>query len=318
MLRRKALEVFVALLLPLLAGLPGCRRPPEPYCCTCIGYEKDVRAWRVKRLDRLKAKEGWLRLAGLFWLKPGENRIGSGPDCQIVLPARAPAYVGIIGLTGSKVSLKVAKGVEVTHAGKPVEQMLLESDVNGRREPDKVKLGNFTFFVIERGDRLALRLFDTRAKALLEFHGLDYFPIDQRFRVTGRFVPYQKPRTLAVTTVIQTTEEASVPGEVIFDLEGREYKLLPMAEPGDKQFFFVFADKTNGHETYGGGRFLVADRPAPGSNLVHLDFNKAYNPPCAFTHFATCPIPRRENRLPLKIAAGEKRYRKEPHRPVDR
>ncbi len=274
------------------------------------GYLRVLERFRAERLERLKAAEGWLRLAGRFWLATGENRIGSDPAFEIVLPARAPRRVGTLRVTGEKLLLAIEPGVDATFRGEPVGEMVLLSDGEGKRAPDKIHVGDFTFWVIERSGRLALRLFDQQADTLKGFRGLDHFPTDPRYRVTARFVPYGQPRVIPFTTVIQTTVDASIPGEVHFELDGQALSLLPIAEPGEEEFFFVFADKTSGNETYGGGRFLYAGPPGPDGRF-ELDFNKATNPPCAFTRFATCPIPRRENRLAVEVRAGEKRYAKD-------
>jgi uncharacterized protein (DUF1684 family) len=186
---------------------------------------------------------------------------------------------------------------------------VLIDDGEGERKADEIRVGDFTFKLIVRDGRLAVRLWDDKAESLTGFRGLSYYPIDQRFRVFGEFLAYDKPRKLMLTTVIDTKVEATIPGEVVFEIDGTQHKLLPIAETGAEEFFFVFGDETNGNETYGGGRFVYAKWPKD-SGQVEIDFNKAYNPPCSFTRFATCPVPRKENRLPIPILAGEKTYSK--------
>jgi len=263
----------------------------EPPCKLCEEYQADIDVWHQERIGKLKGENGWLSLAGLYWLKPGENRIGSDPKSDIRFPARAPKHLGSIILKGKTATLEMA--------GK---KKILKPD------SDKIAAGDFTFLVIERGGKLALRLFDRKAKTLLDFKGIERFPARLRWKKFARFEAYEKPRKAMVTTVIQTIEVALVPGEAVFLHDGTEYRLTPMSQSDTGELFFVFADKTNGKETYGGGRFLYT--PAPEEGRVVLDFNKAYNPPCSFTPYATCPIPRKENRLPFRVEAGEKRPRK--------
>jgi uncharacterized protein (DUF1684 family) len=196
----------------------------------------------------------------------------------------------------------MAPGVPASCEGKPITEKTLASDV------DKIVVGPFTFLVIERGGKLALRLFDREAETLREFRGIETFPVDVDWRKVGRFETYDQPKKVLVSTVIQTTEEALVPGEVVFQFRGKEYRLTPMSQSETGELFFVFGDQTNGKDTYPGGRFLYTLPPADGR--VVLDFNRAHNPPCAFTPYSTCPIPRKENRLPFRVEAGEKKVGK--------
>lgn len=298
--------VFFPIGLGLLST--GCRRDPEPHN-TDMGYQKSIEDWRAERLEGLKKPMSWLRLAGLFWLKKGENRIGSNPAGEIVLPERAPAQIGTISVGEEINRLAVEPGVEASKDGQAVTDLVLIDDGEGERKADEIRVGDFVFKLIVRNGRLAVRLWDDKAESLTEFQGLSYYPIDKRLRVFGEFVAYDKPRKLMLTTVIDTKVEATIPGDVVFQIDGTQYKLLPIAEAGAEAFFFVFGDETNGNGTYGGGRFLYAKWPKD-SGKVEIDFNKAYNPPCAFSRFATCPVPRKENRLPIPIEAGEKAYPK--------
>jgi len=260
----------------------------EQSCKLCVEYQNEIDAWHRERIGKLKGENGWLSLAGLYWLKPGENRIGSEPRCDIRFPARAPKYLGSIILKGKTARLKMG--------GK---QKILKPDT------DKITAGDFTFLVIERGGRLALRLFDRQAKTLLDFKGIERFPARLRWKKFARFETYKQPRKVTVTTVIHTTEEVRVPGEVVFLHDGKEYRLAPTGQSEAGELFFAFTDQTNGGETYAGGRFMLT--PAPKDGRVLLDFNQAVNPPCSFTPYATCPVPRKENRLPFRVEAGEKK-----------
>ena len=277
-------------------------------------YVGEIETWRRERLQRLTADGGWLTVAGLFWLKPGANRFGADAASDVVLPAHsAPAQAGTFVLEAGRVRVEVRPGVPVTLAGKPVTKAALRSDAGGT-EPDVLTLGALTMQIIDRGGRLGVRLKDMKSPARAKFKGLDYFPIDPRFRVVARFVPHDKPVTITVPNVLGMTESMPSPGYASFAIEGGEQsspaphaqplRLDAVLEPGETQLFFIFRDTTSGKTTYGGGRFLYADPPAAGK--VVLDFNRAYSPPCAFTAHATCPLPPPNNRLPIAIEAGEK------------
>jgi uncharacterized protein (DUF1684 family) len=292
----------------LALALAACRPLPEPQVVTTPEYADEIRAWHAGRVDKLKAENGWLSLAGFFWLEEGENSFGSAPDNPIVLPERAPPVIGKVTVEGKEARLEIEEGVEAQCRGEPVTRMAMTSDADPNVEPDKVTVGDFTFLVIERGGRLALRLYDRKAETLEGFSGIDTYPVDAAWRIVGAFVPYDEPKTIQVPTVIKTQEEALIPGEIHFRAGGRELTLLPMSEEGSDELFIVFADRTSGKETYGGGRFLQVSAPKEGK--VVLDFNKAYNPPCAFTPYATCYKPPDENRLPVPVTAGERTYGK--------
>jgi uncharacterized protein (DUF1684 family) len=286
--------------LALVATMTADVAPPAPEAA----YTAEIEAWRRQRRARLTSDEGWLTVAGLFWLKEGANRFGSAPDNEIVLPAHsAPAHAGLLRRAGRKVTVEVAAGVAVTTAGKPVSKLELRSDLPG--PPDVLALGDLRFFLIDRDGELAIRLRDLRSPARAAFKGLDYFPVRPDLRVSARFVPHPQAKTLKVPNVLGRVSDMQSPGTVHFKLAGRELSLdAVLEEPGDKQLFFIFRDETAGHETYPAGRFFYADLPVDGRMV--LDFNKAYTPPCGFTAFATCPLPPPQNRLPLRIEAGEK------------
>ncbi|MFH1434321.1 MAG: DUF1684 domain-containing protein [Pseudomonadota bacterium] len=288
--------------------MAGCHSKPAVQCAASADYEAGIAAWREERIANLKKENGWLSLAGLYWLEQEESSVGSDPAGAIVLPSRAPALIGTIFAKDGEARIEIAGGVEAFCNGEPVSGMVLYSEADPERKPDRIAVGDFTFFVIKRGERLAVRLYDKQAESLLGFKGIETFPAKPCWRIEARFEPYDEPKIVKVSTIIHTTEEATVPGEVVFTIDGKEHRLTPMAEPGAEELFFVFADATSGKETYGGGRFL--DAPLPVEGKVVLDFNKAYNPPCAFTPYATCPVARPENRLEAAVTAGEKKYRK--------
>jgi uncharacterized protein len=270
------------------------------------GYDKEIETWRQARETRLRSDEGWLTVAGLFWLKEGENRLGSDPNAEVVLPGHSsPARAGILRVHKGKVTLEPAAGVPITLGGKPAARMELRSDLPG--PADVLVLGQTKFFVIERSGKLAIRLRDLQSPARKSFTGLRWFPIRKEYRVVGRFTPHATPKKLTIPNVLGLVEEMVSPGYVTFQLQGKEHRLEPVYEtPEQDELFFIFRDKTAGKETYGAGRFFYAANPKNGEVIV--DFNKAYTPPCAFTRFATCPLPPRQNLLPVRIEAGELDY----------
>lgn len=266
-------------------------------------YRASMESWRADSERKLKAPDGWLSVAGLFWLKEGENRIGSDPSLPIVLPPkRSPALVGAFDLKDGKIGFRIAPKVHVMVNGKPVLTAAMKPDSEGK--PDLLQFGDFTMFVIKRGNRYAIRLRDLHSQMREEFTGLHWYPVDEKLRVVAKWTAYPSPRNLAVPNVLGETANEPSPGYAEFSLGGSSYRLDPVLE-GD-QLFFIFRDLTSAKTTYGAGRFLYADLPKDGK--VVLDFNKAYNPPCAFTPYATCPLPPKQNRLPVKIEAGELRY----------
>ncbi|MFQ5700848.1 MAG: DUF1684 domain-containing protein [Acidobacteriota bacterium] len=268
-------------------------------------YEAEILRWRQERVNRLMADDGWLTVSGLFWLKEGANTIGADPSSDIVLPAgSAPERVGEIVYEGGRATIHVAEGVRVTADGRPVTTMPLRDDQ--QETTDILAIGDLRVYVIERSGRRAVRLKDPNSKFRKEFTGLFWYPVKRSFRVTARFVAYDTPREIRVPTILGTVEKSPCPGYVVWRMGGQEVRLLPVVSaPGD-DFFFIFKDATSGEETYPGGRFLYAAPPVDGR--VILDFNKAYNPPCAFTPYATCPLPPEGNRLDIRVEAGELNY----------
>lgn len=271
-------------------------------------YRAEIEEWRRNRVSRLKADNGWLAVAGLYWLKPGANRMGTGPDNDIILPAgSAPSVVGTVTLgTDGRVSLDVLSNVAVAWNGQPVRRMTLTSDDNGGT-PEVLALNDLRFFLIKRTKGFAIRLRDLNAPGRRAFSGIESFPIDTTWRCEARFVPYDPPRQVEIASVIGTVDTMLSPGYAEFTRDGQAWRLDAILEsPTDTEYFFIFKDGTSGTETYPPGRFLYSDLPVEG-RLV-LDFNRAYNPPCAFTDFATCPLPPPQNALTLRVTAGEKKY----------
>ena len=266
-------------------------------------YQKQIESWHLKRINNLKKKKGWLNLVGLYWLNEGVNTIGSGKNNKIIFPENAPEYLGKFIKKDSIITFESNEIVNVFCKSEIVKKIEMKNDLSD--EPTVLENGSLRWFIIKRGEKYGIRLRDLNAKLVKEFKDIDMFPIDKKWKITAKFIPYQKPKEISVPTVIGTIDKEKSPGQLIFDVEGEEYSLEPTDE-GNK-FFIVFADLTSGEETYGAGRFLYVDKPDTNNNVI-LDFNKAYNPPCAFTKYATCPMPIDENKLHVKITAGEKNY----------
>lgn len=268
-------------------------------------YTASVEKVRAARLDTLKAPAGWLSLIGLEWLQPGANRVGSAADNDIILKA-GPAHLGVVTLddTGN-VTLEVARGSDVLVDGREVQRATLVDDGGNGGKATEVRFGSANFFVIARDGKKALRVKDEKAETRTHFVGLDYFPIDPSWRVEAQWVPFDPPHEIEIGSVLGTIDKEKVPGKAVFTRDGHTYELFPIQEEPDS-LFFVFADRTSGKETYGAARFL--DTPLAKDGKLVLDFNEARNPPCAFTPYATCPLAPPENRLDVRVTAGEKKY----------
>ncbi len=291
---------FAALALMLLTT--ACAKPAPP---ADPAYVAGIESWRSDRLARLTADDGWLTLVGLEWLEPGANPFGGDASLPVVLPGDAvPAKVGVleVGDDGTvTVTAEPGSGLEL--GGQPMTTATLATDADGT--PDVLRLGRLSMYVIRRGDRFALRIKDPEAATRRDFKGIDTYPVDPTFKVTARLERYPAPRSVAVPTIVGIDEEMLAPGRLMFTLSGRALSLEPLiSAPDDRELFVIFRDATSGDTTYGAGRFLSADLEADGSAV--LDFNRAYNPPCAFTPFATCPLPPEGNDLDVAITVGER------------
>jgi uncharacterized protein (DUF1684 family) len=269
-------------------------------------YADEIEKWRKARVEDTAGEQGWLSLVGLFWLSPGRNRFGSDPANEIALPKnRAPTHAGTIWLDGGNVRLEAQAGVVVTSEGKPVTSLALQSDADGK--PTRLMLGTLSFYVIKRGDRLGLRVKDKQNPARFRFAGIKTYPLSPKWRVEARFEAYDPPKQIPIANVLGMIDDQTSPGAIVFEVGGDSYRLDAIQEKGSDQLFIIFADKTNGRATYGAGRYLYTSRPGADGKLI-VDFNKSENPPCAFTSYATCPLPPRQNRLPVPVEAGERKY----------
>lgn len=267
-------------------------------------YLKVIEKWRTDRLEEVNGEGGWTTLVGLFWLKEGRNRLGSNPSNDIVL-STAPEFAGYVELKKGATRLEADPATGITRDGQPASSLTLLSDADGK--PTILKLGSLTLFVIKRGDRLGLRVKDKNHPARINFKGLTYFPLDANLRINAKLIAHERPTTVPIVNVLGMVDQMVSPGVLVFTLNGEIYRLHAVVEKGSTQLFIIFADQTNGKETYGAGRYLYAEPPDSSGNVV-MDFNKAHNPSCAFTKYATCPLPPPQNRLAVRIEAGEKRY----------
>ena len=268
-------------------------------------YRQTIETWRKQRVERLTAPNGWLSLVGLEWLKDGANRVGSAKDNDIVL-ASAPAHLGSVTLAHDKVTIALAPDAQATIDGAARTSAELLDD--SHQKPTTVAFGTANFYLVKRGDKFALRVKDSAAPTRTHFAGIDYFDIDPSWRVEAKWEAYDPPHEVEESNIIGQVDKVVVPGAAVFEHDGKTYRVEPVIEtPGDTEYFLVFADKTSGKETYGAARFVYTTPPKDGK--VTIDFNKAYNPPCAFTPYATCPLPTAQNRLSTRVTAGEKKYR---------
>jgi len=290
--------VITWIILPILQATTSCSSGENDQVFE--EYLTSYNEWGKNRISSLKGPEGWLNLAGLFWLEEGENRFGSDSSNNIIFPSVAPANIGIIILKEDRIRFIGNEAVNVIHEGLLIHEMELLPDVSG--DPTLLTLDSLVWFIIKRGDKYGIRLRDYNHPNIGKLDSIPCFPPDLAWKVTATFEPFIQPITIKVPNAIGMVEESPVPGLLIFRFEEQELTLYPMGDPD--HLFLVFGDETSGLETYGGGRFLTVDQPDEEGNYT-IDFNRAYNPPCAFTLYATCPLPPKENILSIRIMAGE-------------
>jgi len=287
--------------VPVLFAIVSALLMPAPDAA----YRDQIESWKAARVARLTADDGWLSVVGLAWLDPGENSVGSAAGSRVALPpGKAPAELGTIVLSNGALSFRARAGASVTADGQSVTNVPLRSDADGN--PTILASGPLRFYVIERDGRYAVRIKDSTSAARRAFRGIAYFPTDLSWRVSARFEPYDPPRSIKVPNVLGHVDEEKSPGALVFEHGGKTYRLDPVLERGETDYFVIFGDRTNGTDTYGAGRFLYVSPPVGGKTVI--DFNKAYNPPCVFTPYATCPLPPPQNKLPFRVEAGEKEY----------
>jgi uncharacterized protein (DUF1684 family) len=265
------------------------------------GYVAEIKAWQQTRLQGLKNKNGWLSLAGLFWLQQGKNTFGSDKGNDLVITdVKAPAQIGTFFWEKDEVRFAASEKVNVLHEDKSVSELKLENDTTGK--PTVLNCGSLSWYIIKRGNRLGIRLKDSRHPRLNKLEKIDSFPVNLQWRVEAVLERFKQPRKVTIPNVLGMESPEEIQGALVFKIKDKEYRLLPL---GDKDLFVIFGDETNGTETYGGGRFLSVAEPDQQGRTI-IDFNKAYNPPCVFSEYATCPLPPQENQLKLRVTAGEK------------
>jgi len=264
-------------------------------------YIESVEQWQYDRLEGLKAKDGWLNLAGIYWLKEGAQIFGSHPSNDIVFPEKAAAFIGTLTLSDERVHVEVNDEVGLYYENERVKELELSYDSSGA--PSYITHGDFAWYIMKRHNSLAIRLRDYKNPAIEALDHIPSYPIDPDYIVEATLHPFDESRTITVNTPFQDyTQEYNCPGELHFKLKGHRLKLFPFSS--GEGYFIIISDETSAMDTYGGGRFMYAYPDSSGR--IILDFNKAYNPPCAITPFAACPMPPPENHLPLEIEAGEK------------
>lgn len=274
-------------------------------------YVKEIDAWRAKH--EADYRREYVTISGLFFLKPGENRAGSDPANEIVLSKSAPPSIGAFLMDGNRVRFQPRDGVTVVlDDGTPVTRTIdLRSDGGGpNNHVDVLAIGDLTLSVHMSGERLTIRTRDEHGEVARSFLGFRWFPIDAKYRVTARFIRDRSPHDVVIPNLLGDNDTYETEGVVEFTLNDRKLRMRPMTTR-PRRFFFIFKDATSGHETYAAARFLYSDLRDDGTTV--LDFNEAYNPPCAFNPYTTCPLPPAENRLKVRIPVGEKAY---PHHPV--
>lgn len=268
-------------------------------------YEETILKERQERKVRFKNSErGWLGLVGLFWLRDGENKIGSDKDNDIILPSVAPGHIGVVLYNSGVATFRAARGVPVYCNGKQVTLKTLVADIY--EDADFLQFGDITLVLLERADRHLIRVWDKNSEARKNFTGFKQYPVNPDYCIKAKYTAYDTPKLISIQDVLEIYHETPFQGYVTFKLEGEEHRLEARVDEDDLMRL-DFRDATNGDTTYAGGRFLVTEMPKDGRIIV--DFNQAYNPPCAYTDFATCPLPPLENHLPIRIEAGEKAYR---------
>jgi uncharacterized protein len=309
MLRYRPFVLFLAVFALLGTGCTS------PELAADVAWQGDLATWRAQHAVELQKSDGWLSLVGLEWLSLGDNSFGAAADNKIHLPGGGPEHLGILDLEGTKVTLAPPPGgfpAGFLVDGKPAQQQELHTDPNSDKHNPRMTIGTLNVYVVRRGDRFALRIKDAKAQTLVGFRGLRWYPPDPAYRVTATWIPYNPPKSVTLATLIGTSYPQPVPGVAEFRLSGATYQLEPVLEdPSVPKLFFILRDVTSTSTTYGACRFLYTRFPSNGldkAGQLVLDFNRLENPPCAYTSFATCPLPPSQNRLSIALPVGEQRY----------
>ena len=308
--KRTGISVLILLLMLLSLVLNACKNRQET-ALNAEQYKRQIDKWHKKRVERLTAPEGWLSLAGLFWLRKGKNSFGFGINNDIRFPFKKnPLHLGRIDVNGDEIKVRLAKDAPVLINGKPLKESTLKSDADW--PPTKMSYDSLVWYVIKRGDLYAIRLKNKNNPAIHHFLGIERFPVRLKWRIKARFVPYDSPKKILIPTMLGTTVLENTPGYLSFKVKDKFLRLDVLANSVKDTLSIIFADETNGKETYRAGRFLEV--PSPDKDgFTYIDFNKAYNPPCDFTEFATCPLPPKQNYLPIAVTTGEMQYKSGVH-----
>jgi uncharacterized protein (DUF1684 family) len=262
----------------------------------------ETEEWRKAADENLRKENSWLALAGLYWLNEGENSFGTDPSNSIVFPSGSGSpRMGVFDLIGDQVTLRVEEGIDLSVDGEIISEISLKPDTSG--SPTEIKYEDLTFILIEREDGFGIRLWDNQRTERKDFSGRVWFPIQEEYRVKGTYEPFEEELSLILGRKNGSDLEQQAQGQIKFQLNDQDVSLVALAQE-DGSLFILFHDLTNGNETYPAGRYLLVAPPDNGSIII--DFNRAYNPPCSFTDYATCPLPPPQNKLNLAIQAGEK------------
>lgn len=286
----------------------GCNSTPTE-TLDLNAYNAEIEQWHQERIENLKGNSGWLNLAGLFWLKEGVSTFGSDERNDIVFPKdRIPPKAGLFLLHNGIVTMTSLPEVEIFSNDKPMKSGIIFHP-DSTRQP-RLTYGSLQWFIIKRDDQFGVRLRDFKSNQVEEFQGIDRYPVDPEFRAKAVLEIPPVPKKIDITNVLGQTTAQDSPGTLVFTIKGKEYRLDALME--GEELFIIFGDPTNEKETYPSGRYVYATMPGADGKTI-LDFNKAYNPPCAFTSFATCPLPPSQNILPIGVMAGEKNYKGYTH-----
>ena len=306
---QRSAGIILALLL-ILASVASCNRKGPKSQIDPKAYGREIDQWHQERLADLTGETGWLTLIGLYWLKEGQNTFGTGAANDIILPKEKMALrLGTFNVQNGSVTFETPLSNVFFLDGRPVSSIELKTDDEDKPTILTTNPPDLSFQIIKRGEKLGLRVKDKHSAARINFQGLEFYPTDLKWRIEAQFEQYNPPKPMPITNVLGMDTAERSPGAVKFEVDGKEYRLDAVTEKNEPRLFMIIADKTSGKDTYPAGRYLYVDPPDPSGHLV-IDFNKAYSPPCAFTKFATCPLPPRQNRLPIAVQAGE-RYK--PH-----
>jgi len=310
-MRKRSWICFVPYFLSLAVFLVAAAATPAQDAA----WQKEIKEFRENRAAGLQKPDGWLSLVGLEWLQPGDASVGSAPDNKVKLSAMHPAHLGIFRLENNVVTLLPPKEgfpAGLTVGGSAAKKQVLQTDPDDDKNSPHLIIGTLNLYAIRREDRFALRIKDSQSPSLKEFHGVKWYAPDAAYRVMAKWIPYTPAKSVQLATLVGTSYPAPAPGAAEFTLQGKTYRLEPvLEEAGATELFFIMKDTTSATTTYGACRFLYTAFPSNGlgkpGELV-LDFNKLRNPPCAYTPYATCPLPPQGNRLPVALPVGEKRY----------